>query len=241
MQIADFLKQGIAWRKAQTLENQGTIKSWQKKFFRPLTLPVDLYRVLLTTWRNGGKKRVKSMLGLILVIGFLGYIAFTLVALVLSIFFMAFDSLIYGHVLVSSSKNESLWRTVINLIATHPIIGVRGDMGILINVLIYYWIIVLIASFVLVAYEWIRGTGNIVRKYVGTDFVFTDAEYDQAAQALEDWKSFKYDSAVQKYGERIVDILVLSETIYPNKFNKWTRAVSINAIKEDREPRDDEE
>ncbi len=241
MQIADFLKQGVAWRKKQTLENQDTVKSWQKKFFRPITLPIDLAKVFVSTWRNGGKKRVKNTLGLILVMGFLGYIVFTLIALVLSIFFMAFDSLMYGQVLVVSKNSEPLWRGVINLIVAHPIIPIGGDLGVLANCVIYYWIMVLIVSFVFAAYEWIRGTGNIVSKYISSDFSFNDEEYMQAAEALEHWKTTKYDAAVQKYGERVVDILVLSETIYPNKFSKWERAVSINAIKEDRESRDDEE
>jgi hypothetical protein len=241
MLIADFLKQGVAWRKKQTLENQNMLKSWPKKFFRPVSLPIDLVKALFASWRNGGSKKLKNILGIIFAFCFIGYIAFTLVAIGLTVFFMVLDSVMYGQILVVSKNTEPLWRVVVNLIVAHPIIPIGGDVGVLINSVIYYWIVVWIVSLVFAAYEWIRGTGNIASKYISSDFRFNDEEYTQAAEALEHWKVAKYDIAVQKYGERIVDILVLSETIYPNKFSKWERAVSINAIKEDREPKDDEE
>ncbi len=241
MLIADFLKQGVAWRKKQTLENQNMLQSWPKKFFRPVSLPINLVKALFASWRNGGPKRTKNILGIILAVIFLGYIAFTLMAIVLTVFFMVFDSVMYGKILVVYKNTEPLWRVVINLIGAHRIIPIGGDVGVLINCGIYYWIIVLLVSFVFTIYEWIRGTGNIAAKYISSDFSFHDDEYNQAAEALEHWKTTKYDIAVQKYGERIVDILVLAEAIYAHKLSKWERAVSINAIKVDREAHDDEE
>lgn len=241
MQIADFLKQGVAWRKKQFSENQNGLSNISKKLLRPLTVICDLARAFRNAWRDGGKKRIKNTVSLIFVVGFLGYVAFTTAALAMSLFFAAFDSWIYGRVLVTTTKSEPLWRAVLNMIAAHPIIPVGGDWGLVINVILYYWIIVWIASLGFAVYEWLRGTHNVTTKYAATDFSFTAEEYEQAAQALEQWKSLQYHTAVQKYGERIVDILVLSETIYPNRFSKWERAVAINSIKEDREPRDDEE
>ena len=64
--------------------------------------------------------------------------------------------------------------------------------------------------------------------------MFEHNDYKKAAEVLEQFRSIKYEKAIEKYGNVVVDILILSNTVYVIH-KKLKRIVSLNAIRENRE------
>lgn len=79
---------------------------------------------------------------------------------------------------------------------------------------------------------------QIRKKYEKTGVLhFSSKDYKEAATALENFKSITYQKAVKKYGERVIDILILARAVMYIGLSdqKLKRLVSIKSILEDRE------
>ncbi len=78
---------------------------------------------------------------------------------------------------------------------------------------------------------------------------FSNLQYQKAAEVLENFKQIKYKEAVKKYTQEIVDLLMITDSIFIARYHVapfyykhfLERAVSLKSIKENREARDDEE
>lgn len=78
---------------------------------------------------------------------------------------------------------------------------------------------------------------------------FSNSQYQKAAEVLENFKQIKYKEAVKKYTQEIVDLLIITDSIFMARYHVapfyykhfLERAVSIKSIKENREAYDDEE
>ncbi len=78
---------------------------------------------------------------------------------------------------------------------------------------------------------------KIIRKYKklhNGNIVFSSEQYKKASDSLRIFKPLRPENAYKKYGEDIVDLLILTNGVYLFK-GKLQRLVSIKSIEEDRE------
>jgi hypothetical protein len=82
----------------------------------------------------------------------------------------------------------------------------------------------------------------LIRTYRQKGFDFSAKEFADAAAALEAMVPISSARGQEKYGQRIMDVLILSGSV-DEMDGKWRRIVSIRSIREDRaaDERDDEE
>lgn len=241
MDLKQFLFVRVQETKERYTQDQ-SFSVWLKKW---LLSPLLFWQMLWRIWRvvllEAYGRGMKDMLVGIVMALFFTFMGYYIVALVFVLLFTSYDVMQYGHILGTFHTRDPVWYQLQQTVLNHPLIGVAGTSGLLLNGVLYFcltiWLIVLGYSVA----SWLRGPGKIVTKYADSDFAFTDDEYVQAAKLLEEWSPRTYESATSKASERTVDILCLAEALYKNKQGKLCRGVAINAIKEDREARADED
>lgn len=80
---------------------------------------------------------------------------------------------------------------------------------------------------------------KVLKKYQNNSTMFRDTQYLSAAKALENFSTIKHKEAIQKYGEDIVDLLMIAGAVLPMN-RELTRIVSLSAIREDRDAGEEE-
>ncbi len=241
MTIKQFLIDSVQQTKENYEENQKA-SVWTKKIiYSPLIFLRDLLRLVVQLFTSTIKEKFKDQL---IVFSFIAVFSYLLYSLALGLFVLvlnAFNFIVFGHLLVELPKHTSDWQQVIAIISRYPIVPLPGEVGLVLNMVIYYCLTIWVAMLTISIVRLISGPGKIVSKYIDSQFYFSDQEYDHAVEALEGWKRCNYQKAVAKHGERIVDLLFLASALYKDRFWQICRAVALNSIKENRAARDDEE